>query len=654
MLGLCLLEQLLPRDARACWVLLTLTALPLAARWARRWPAQPVELLGAALSGLSLCLLALQSPEIWLQTSLAAALVLGLGLQLGTLGLRAALLALGLGVLAPLLLGLLIASISAGGKTLLLGGLGNWQLDWSSLRRGAQWLALALALLHVCLPRQPLPRWLSALSGLVLALLLTPRLVWLVSLLTTPTDLLIWCEPPLLLNLWKIKAGEVFYGPFAGLTSYSYSPALEHLQYGLLRPLGLELSLFAHRVLGVLWQLLAALCLTAVLVGFWGKTRTVWLALGCTSAGLLFTTLLAPHLHPDHLLMLCLSAAFWLVARPERPRGARLALLLVLPALATMVKLTGAGIGLGLGLVYLWRRDWRSVGLLLAAGGLALATVPLFDATLGNFSAYAIRLQASHPFDRARGLAVWTTPPLACFFVAALVCALRWRRAPHAPATRAALEVLLVTLGIGLTSLVAYAKHGGRDNSLLPITLGGALALLIALSSDSAPTGQGGVPRSALYPVLAALLALVTPFASPLLGQTRADMRSMHQTAVAWLRHSALERRRVFSASTAAYLDASWRQVPDASAQTLSELALAHRPEVGLFEARVRASQYDALLLPVSALRVGAPFTGLLPTLQQNYQVVAPAELAGVWPEGLRGYVLAERRVPRGFAHDIR
>lgn len=634
-------------------MLVGLTALPLAARWARRWPAQPVELLGAALSGLALSRLALDSPEIWLQSSLAAALVLGLGLQLHVLGLRAALLALGLGVLAPLLLGLLIASISAGGKTLLLGGLGDWQLDWSSLRRGAQWLALALVVLHVSLPRQPLPRWLSALSGLVLALVLTPRVVWLVSVLTTPTDLLIWSEPPLLLNLWKLKAGEVFYGPFAGLNSYSYSPALEHVQYGLLRPLGLELSLRAHRVLGVLWQLLAALCLSAVLAGFWGKTRTVWLALGVTCVGLSFTTLLAPHLHPDHLLMLCLGAAFWLVAHPDRPRGAQLALLLVLPVLATMVKLTGAGIGLGLGLAYLWRRDWRSVGLLLLAGVLALATVPLFDATLGNFSAYAIRLQASHPFDRARALAVWTTPPLACFFVAALVCGVRWRRAPHAPATRAALEFLLLTLGIGLTSLVAYAKHGGRDNSLLPITLGGALALLIALSSDSAPTGQVGVPR-ALYPALAALLALVTPLASPLLGQTRADMLSMHQTAVAWLRQSALQQQRVFSASTAAYLDAGWPRVPDASAQTLSELALANRPEVGLFEERIRASQYDALLLPVSALRVGAPFTGLLPTLQQNYQVVAPAELAGVWPAGLRGYVLAQRRVPRGFAHDIR
>jgi len=647
----------LPRDARACWVLVTLAALPVAARLARRWPGQPIELLGATLSALALGRLALESPEIWLQTSLALALLLALGTGLRSLAPRAALLAFGLGVLAPLLLGLLIASLSDGGKTLLLGGLGDWHLDWSSLRRCAQWLALSLALLHASLPQEPArrQRWLGALSALVLGLLLAPRLVWLVSLVTVPTDLLIWSEPPLLLNLWKLKAGEIFYGPFAGLNSYSYSPALEHLQYGLLRPLGLELSLRAHRVLGVLWQLLAALCLTASLIGFLGKARGVGLALSVACAGLLFTTLLAPHLHPDHLLMLCLGAAFWLVTRQERPEGARLVLLLTLPALATMVKLTGAGIGLGLGLVYLWQRDWRSVGVLMVAGALALATVPLFDATLGNFSAYAIRLQASHPFDVPRALAVWQTPQLACFFVAALVCALRWQRAPRAPATLAALRVIVLTLGIGLLSFVAYAKEGGRDNSLLPFTLGGALALLLALSEASnGLVGQGDVLRGALYPVLAALLALVTPFASPLLGGPRADMVRMHATAVAWLHRSELEHRSVFSASTAAYLSARWRRVPDAAPATISELALAKRPEVGLFEARIRAGYYDTLLLPVSALRVNPTFTQLLPTLQHDYVVVAPPELSGVWPTGFRGYVLAQRRGPRGGTHDIR
>jgi hypothetical protein len=75
---------------------------------------------------------------------------------------------------------------------------------------------------------------------------------------------------------------------------------------------------------------------------------------------------------------------------------------------------------------------------------------------------------------------------------------------------------------------------------------------------------------------------------------------------------------------------------------------------VGLFEARVRDRYYDSLLLPVSALRVNPTLTRLLPTLQRDYVVVAPPALAGAWPTGLTGYVLAQRRVPCDRARDIR
>jgi hypothetical protein len=63
LLGLCLLHQLVPPDWRGCLVLATLAALPLAALLARRWPERPLELLGALLSAIALCGLALESPE---------------------------------------------------------------------------------------------------------------------------------------------------------------------------------------------------------------------------------------------------------------------------------------------------------------------------------------------------------------------------------------------------------------------------------------------------------------------------------------------------------------------------------------------------------------------------------------------------------------
>jgi hypothetical protein len=655
LLGLCLLRQVVPAGGMGRLVLVALAALPFATVVAGRWPRRSLDLFGATLSGSALCGLALVRPQLWLQTSFAVTLVLGGGAAARWLRPRAALLAFGLGALAPLALGLIMAGLSAAGRKLLLSELGDWPLDFVSLGRFAQWLALSLAFVCGSVPLELFPRlrWPSTLALVTMALVLAPRLVWLISTLTMRTDLLIWSEPPLLLNLWKLHAGEAFYGPFSRLNSYSYSPTLEHLQYGLLRPLGFELSLAAHRVLGVVWQLLAAACLTACLARFLGWFSRSWHAVAIACVGLMSTTLLAPHLHPDHLLMLGLCGGFWLVTSEGPLRGKRVVLLLLLPALATMVKLTGAGIGLGLALVYLWERDWRGVAVLCGAGVLALLTVPLFDATVGNFSAYAIRLQASHPFDMERALAVWATPPLLCFAVALLLCALRWRANPGAPAARAALHVLMLTFGIGLTSLVAYAKHGGRDNSLLPFTLGGALALLLALTEGQPDTPTHSRPEP-LYPLLAGLLALLTPLAPPVLGQTRAELNRMHENAVAWLRRRALSHPRVFSSSTAAYLDAAWASVPDMSLATISELALAKRPEVSAFDARVHDGYYDGLFLPVSSLRVNPTFVRLLPILQRDYEVVAPAELSGAWPHGLSGYVIAERRVqPRG-AYDIR
>jgi hypothetical protein len=656
LLALCLLCQLLPADWRSLLVLAALAALPLAARWGGAGGDGATDTIAAIVSALALCGLSLVSPEIWLQASLATVFVLGGGWALGSLRLRAVAIALALGVLAPLLMGTVVAVASASGKLLLKGELGDWHLDFAALRRFAQWLAASLVSLLAGLPPHLARRraWADAIAVLALGLLVVPRMVWLVSILTLPTDLLIWSEPPLLLNLWKIRAGRTFYGPFSELTSYSYSPALEHVQYGLLRPLGLELSLRAHRGLGVVWQLLGALCLVATLARWLEGGRGTWLFVSAGCAGLLFSTLLAPHLHPDHLLMLGLCSAFWLVADARQPRGARLGLLIVLPALATMVKLTGAGIGLGLCLAYAWERDWRTLAALGLAGLLALATIPFFDAIFGNFSAYAIRLQASHPIDTVRAAAVWATPPLLCFCVASLLAIQRWRDDPRGPAARAAMRVVLLTCGIGLTSLAAYAKHGGRDNSLLPFSLGGALALLISSSvSGSTEARPGGRTTTLLLPTLAAVVALVTPLARPELGERRAELVRMHETIVAWLGRSERRHDSVFSMSTAAYLQAGWRRIPDASLETIAELALAKRPEVASFEARIALGHYDALMLSASSLQLTNFVARLLPTLKRDYVVVGPDERGGQWPPGPGGYVIVERRVRVSGPRDI-
>src|SRR5690606_12735893 len=98
-----------------------------------------------------------------------------------------------------------------------------------------------------------------------------------------------------------------------------------------------------------------------------------------------------PIVHPDHLLMVAFAAAIALVLGERRmPRALFLAGLLLVPVFATSTKLTGAGVGLGLVLAYVW--PWRIAELswLCVSAVLSLSTIPLFDATLGRFSTYAI------------------------------------------------------------------------------------------------------------------------------------------------------------------------------------------------------------------------------------------------------------------------
>jgi hypothetical protein len=651
-LALCLLRQLVPTDMEASLAMLGLMVPAHAALLRGRFPSVPVELLGAAAGGLGLCALALRSPELWLQVGSSASLVTWGALAFGVLTRRAAGMTLGLGLLAPLTLGLAFACVSPSGRMLLLGSLGDWSLGLVALHRLAQWLALSLAVLGSVTPLAsaavPRLRWLNALALAASLAVLLPRVVWVASLLTVPTDMLIWSELPLLLNLWKMRKGAIFYGPFSGLISYSYSPALEHVQYWLLRPLGLELSLWAHRALGVLWQLLAALWLSMGLSRYWGRgVLHAVLAVACLAC--LFSSLLAPHLHPDHLLMLSLAGAFWLVMREgeaEPSSRFRLALLVLLPVLATAVKLTGAGIGLGLVMVYLWQRDFRRVGLLAVSSVLACSTIWLFDATLGAFSDYAIRLQASQPLDWDRASRVWTTPPVLLCLVATAVVIGRARAPQAGPALGAARRVLLLTAGVGITSLAAYAKHGGRDNSLLPFALGGLLALALTLADLRSDSPNQGT-TSSLYQLLGASLALLMPLAFPLFGKARAEALDAHQAAVRWLSDGKRQHERFFVASTAAYLDAGCRDLPDASLATIAELDLADRSEVGVFEQRVRTGHYDWLLVSASTLRMVPLFQRLLPDLQQGYRVIGPPALAGAWPTGPRGYVIAERRPAR-------
>ncbi|HVY31311.1 MAG TPA: hypothetical protein VHB79_32385 [Polyangiaceae bacterium] len=639
-LALVLLWLVLPSGAAGFWAGLATLSLPLALALEPRWPGETARWAGALLAGLALVMLALESPETWCRVALASLLWSACAASLHTVARRELALLLGLGVAAPFALGLALWLASESARLLISGALGGAAFDARAVHDLCQWLAIVVLLVVATAPAQPARvRWLPCLALGVCGVLLVSRSLWLASRLNLRTDMLIWSEAPLLINLLKLHAGEVFYGPLSRPNSYSYSPALEHVQYLLLRPWGLELSLIAHRLLGVLWQLLAAWVLASGL--------TPWLALkGVGRAlvwlfclGVLLSSLLAPHLHPDHLLWLCASGAYWLALRGDPWRRRELALLVTLPALATMTKLTGAGLGLGLGLAYLADRDYRRLPWLVPAALLALSTIPLFDATLGHFSDYAIRLQASHPLERGRLLGAFWTPQLLAFALAGAACAWPIAGPPSRDVTRAARRVWLLTLGFGLPSLVAYAKHGGRPNSLLPFSVGAALVLLLLAAGEDSPAPA----RWQRVSIAAGLLAILTPISPALLGARRASLVDTHRTTVSWLAQSARAQRRVLSSSVSARIDAGILEVPDLSLHLVSELALGNYPEQRLFEQRIRERYYDGMMLGASALLENDALAPLRGSLMQGYVVVAPPELHGKWPAGVEGYVIVER-----------
>jgi hypothetical protein len=606
-------------------------------------------LAGAALATLAAC-----DPPLWLALGTALS-VLALAVQPGA---RAHRISLGLGLLAPAALYGALFAVGADERVALRLAF-RVNASPAELASNALSLFLAVALTVLLLrklnaePDRPARAWSVALGGLVLCLLVA-KLACIATVATLPGDLKIWSEAPALTNLLKLKVGQPFYGPLERVNSYSYSPGLELVQYALLRPFQLELSLRAHRALGLLWQVLSAAILARALWP-WLSARLrptlggfAFPALLIALANVTLSSLLAPHVHPDHLLMVCFSAALALCLRSEAFERRDWLALACLPVVATLFKLTGAGIGVGLGLAVLFERRWQALAPLSVGALLALATIPLFNATLGQFSAYAIRLQASHPVFWGRLVEVPGSGPGLIFLVSALaVVAAAWAGVAR-PNVRAATRCLLLTFGFGLPSLVAYCKLGGRDNSLLPFAIGGSVALITLFgdASSSPPMPDAERPRlRGVAPLLLVMFWIALSTAGsvePVVGDSRRQLLAAHAREVAWLRSMFAQGRHPLSQGMAAWLELGRRDVPLDRLSSASELDLGHWPNA--FETRLLNGTYDGLYLSASALNDNALFVRLRAQISARYRIAEPADLHGEWPSGDVGYVILERR----------
>ncbi len=421
------------------------------------------------------------------------------------------------------------------------------------------------------------------------------RISSVLSLVTLPVETA-WSEAPFLTNALKLAAGAELYGPPEALNSYTYSPLLDLVHRALLYPFGLALSLGAHRVLVLGEQALAITVLTwslaPRLVGKQIPRALPWLVLALLT--LVLSSLVAPAVHPDHAVLVCMACAAALLLREQDfpPRLFWSGILLVTPV-AVSFKLSGAGIGLGLALAFAIERRVRALILLGFSGLLSAATIPLFDATLGRYRFYALQVQSSHPIEwhRWRDM-VGGKFGYAVLLLATLVAVLRVAHRP-APWPREATRMLALSAGTLLFALPAYLKYAGRDNNLVAPF---ACLFTAALVAAAQTYGRAEQLHRLLLP--AAVLGVVTPIASvalPLTGQARervlAEARDLQSLA------SRSGPKTLFLQSTSATLSAQDTSVPVDRGQSAVELYFARNEAACTLFRHLEDGRYESVVV---------------------------------------------------------
>ena len=495
-------------------------------------------------------------------------------------------------------------------------------------------VVLALDGLRASRPPSPLVARLCA-GALVVAIAF--RVAWIASVATLPSEAF-WPEAPLLVNALKLDAGEVMYGPPEELSSYTYSPLLDLMHHALLKPLHAELSIFAHRGI-VVFEQLGAIAILALAL----RPRLRVEALLAVALAAL-ANLLAPAIHPDHALLLCFAVAIALVVAEERmPRAVWWTLLVLVTPVATAFKLSGAGIGVGLALAFAFERRGRPIVALAGSAALTLATVPLFDATLGRFRFYAIDVQASHPMVWSRIVELPTTPAgLAA--IAAIALHVWMRFGARAAASADARRVAALTACVALASLPGYVKYGGRDNNVSLLVLGAVITLLVRARDTSERS-----PHATLAPAAALLATLLfRPPSPPASTAERAAAIADFDRAVSAIRDAdGRGEHALVLVQTTPWIAAGHRDVPHDRFHSAVELFYGRRAEAELLFAHVADGRYATIVVGAGQLRGGGDPLGdmtarLRASIEARYDRVYPAP--GVALDAIDGIVVFQRR----------
>jgi hypothetical protein len=420
------------------------------------------------------------------------------------------------------------------------------------------------------------------------------------------------------------------------LNSFTYSPLTDLLHHALLRPVGLELSLHAHHALVLIDQVIATVVL---LWSVWPLARadrspgarTFWVTAIALAA---FGNLLAPAVHPDHPLLVCMAVAFALLLAEARwPRALWWTALVLVTPVAMAFKLSGAGIALGLGLAFAIERRARPLAAAVVSGLLGLATVPFFGAFLGDYGTYAITMHTGQDVEWGR-LARLPWSPYVLAVVGSFAFALL---SPGWKTNRDALRrVGALTLGIMLVALRGYARPTARDNNLAPLLLCAVLFVLLAIGANARRE-----PVACLHPALpVALVLLFTAGACrpvrPIWGSERAAIVTDAQFVTSVIRDATANHLRVLPLfHTNAWIESGRRDVLFDRYASALELLLAHRHEGYELARHIEEGSYDTV---IAAGRQLSPYPDargdlngrILAALASRYELVYPAGVRDV------------------------